>query len=291
MAHAEYSATTLQNRVNTSAPIHLLQVFNGGKPCGWLGQTPASYWFHYSSNHPQQPWVSLLMPPTTNFYQQAELFPVFAQYTDQLTQLHLPNGTQLGALSFANPDNPVVVPPIRMPPPLQPGQSILIANPGTTKGRRPFADTLVHHPSCWPMVQHLQLSKKQIDPNNRLHALRWAHQVQHTGKWVQHPRPDLDPHLHQLYGFETIRSVLNTNSRQFNTLATNSNKFAQVLYEVARTYCKNSSAEIALLALLMRHIHSGHLNAYLVYEQAAPHTHKQHPRVLGLEYLPNTPPP
>ncbi|BET24786.1 hypothetical protein RGQ30_02870 [Limnobacter thiooxidans] len=277
--------------MNTSAPIQLLQVFNGGKPCGWLGQTPTSYWFHYSSNNPQQHWVSLLMPPTSNFYQQSELFPVFGQHTDRLNQLHLLNGTQLGALSFANPDNPVVTPPLRTPPLLRAGQTALIANPGGFQVRRPFADTLVHHPSCWPMVQHLQLSKKQIDPSNRLHALRWTQHVQHTNDWVQHPRPDLQPHQHQLYGFEAIHSVLNINLTQFNTLAKNRSKFAQVLQEVVRTFCKNPSAEMALLALLLRHLQLGYLNAYLVYEQATTQTAKQQPRVLGLEYLPGTPLP
>ena len=280
--------------MTTHQRIQTLQVFNGGKPCGWLGQTATGFWFHYASNNPKQHWVSLLMPPRINFYQQADLFPVFAQHldfqtsscagseADALSHLNQLNGQQLGSLSFANPDNPVVTPPLRSPPRLAAGQRALIANPNTPLVRRPFADTLVHHSSTWPWVQTLQQLKKQGDPNNRLQALRWALQAQHNGEWVQHPRPDLAPYQQHLYGFEAVHAVLNLNLQQFNALAENSNRFVQVLHEVARTYCKNFSAEIELLQHLLPYIQQGHLSAYLVYEQ---HPNSK-PAVLGFDYLP-----
>lgn len=292
MAHFEYRTATLQNPVTAHQQIQTLQVFNGGKPCGWFGQTATGFWFHYASNTPQQHWVSLLMPPSTNFYQQADLFPVFAQHlggragldADVLNQLHQLNGQQLGSLSFANPDNPVVTPPLRTPPRLEPGQRALIANPNTSTVRRPFADTMVHHPSCWPLIQTLQQLKKQADPNNRLHGLRWAYQAQLLDQWVEHPRPDLAPYQQHLYGFEAVHAVLNLNPQQFNTLLENSNRFAQVLHEVARTYCKNFSAEIELLQKLLPFISRGQLQASLVYQQQAARTSR--PIVLGLDYLP-----
>lgn len=295
MAHLEHSATTLQNPVTTRQRIQTLQVFNGGKPCGWLGQTPSGFWFHYASNNPQQHWVSLLMPPRINFYQQSDLFPVFAQHlggragldADVLNQLHQFNGQQLGSLSFANPDNPVVTPPLRTPPQLVAGQRALIANPNTSTVRRPFADTMVHHPSCWPLIQTLQQLKKQVDPNNRLHALRWAQLAQHTGEWVQHPRPDLAPYQQHLYGFEAVHAVLNLSPQRFNTLLENGNRLEQVLQEVARTYCKNFSAEIDLLQHLLPYIQQSQLSAYLVYEQATAHIKPPRPKVLGIEYLPS----
>jgi hypothetical protein len=232
------------------------------------------------------------MPPSTNFYQQADLFPVFAQHlgwragldADVLNQLHQLNGQQFGSLSFANPDNPVVTPPLRTPPQLVAGQRALIANPNTSTVRRPFADTMVHHPSCWPLIQTLQQLKKQADPNNRLHGLRWAYQAQLLDQWVEHPRPDLAPYQQQLYGFEAVHAVLKQNQQQFKILAENSNRLAQVLHEVARTYCKNFSAEIELLQKLLPFIARGQLQASLVYQQQAAHT--SHPIVLGLEYLP-----
>lgn len=299
MAHLEHSATTLQNPVTTHQRIQTLQVFNGGKPCGWLGQTATGFWFHYASNNPKQHWVSLLMPPRINFYQQAELFPVFAQHlgapagseADALSQLHQLNGQQLGSLSFANPDNPMVTPPPRTPPWLVAGQRALIANPNTSTVRRPFADTMVHHPSCWPLIQTLQQLKKQADPSNRLHALRWTLYAQHTGQWVQHPRPDLAPYQQHLYGFEAVHAVLNLNPQQFNALAETNNKFEQVLHEVARTYCKNFSADIELLQLLLPYIRQGCLGAHLVYEQSGAQAKSQKPEVLGLEYLSALPPP
>lgn len=276
--------------MTTIRQIQTLQVFNGGKPCGWLGRTATGYWFHYSSNNPQQHWVSLLMPPCTNFYQQAELFPVFAQHlgahtnskADTLSQLLQLRGQQLGSLSFANPDNPVVIPPLRTPPALAPGQSVLIAS----QARKPFADTLVHHISAWPLIQNLLHIKKQTDPTNLLHGLRWAYQAQHTEQWVEHPRPDLAPYQQHLYGFETMHVVLNQNPHQFQTMAKHGNRFAQVLQEVARTYCKNFSAEIVLLQHLLPYIQQGHLNAHLVYEQTTAHSKPSRPKVLGIEYLP-----
>lgn len=292
MAHLEYGTRTLQNPVTTPQQIQTLQVFNSGKPCGWLGQTATGFWFHYASNTPQQHWVSLLMPPSTNFYQQAELFPVFAQHlgapagsqADALSHLNQLNGQQLGSLSFANQDNPVVTPPLRTPPRLETGQRALIANPNTSTVRRPFADTMVHHPSCWPLIQTLQQLKKQADPSNRLHGLRWAFQAQLNGQWVQHPRPDLAPYQQHLYGFEAVHAVLNLSPQQFNALAETTHKFEQILHEVARTYCKNFSAEIELLQKLLPFIAQGQLQASLVYQQQAAHTPR--PIVLGLEYLP-----
>lgn len=279
MAHFEYRTATLQNPVTAHQQIQTLQVFNGGKPCGWLGQTATGFWFHYASNTPQQHWVSLLMPPSTNFYQQADLFPVFAQHlggragldADVLNQLHQLNGQQLGSLSFANPDNPVVTPPPRTPPQLVAGQRALIANPNTSTVRRPFADTMVHHPSCWPLIQTLQQLKKQADPNNRLHSLRWAYQAQLLDQWVEHPRPDLAPYQQHLYGFEAVHAMLKQNPQLFKILAENSNRFAQVLHEVARTYCKNFSAEIELLQKLLPLISRGQLQASLVYQQQRTH--------------------
>lgn len=278
--------------MTTRQRIQTLQVFNGGKPCGCLGQTPAGFWFHYASNNPQQHWVSLLMPPRINFYQQSDLFPVFAQHlgasasseADALSQLLQLNGQQLGSLSFANPDNPVVIPPLRTPPWLAAGQRVLIAIRDTAQARRPFADTLVHHISAWPLIQNLQHIKKQADPNNRLQGLRWVLHAQHTGQWVQQPRPDLAPYQQHLYGFEAVHAVLNQNPQQFKTLA-NSNRFTLVLQEVVRTYCKNFSAEIELLQHLLPYIQQGYLKAYLVYEQTTAQAKSQHPKVLGLEYL------
>lgn len=239
------------------------------------------------------------MPPSQNFYQKAELFPVFAQHANTLEDLAQLNGQQLnsqqllGLLSFANPDNPVVTPPLRIPPKLAPGQSVLIAKPSTSQygnnTRKLFADTVVHQASCWPLVQTLQQIKKQADPNNRLQALRWALQAEHTGEFVLYPRPDMDTYQQQLYGFETIHSVLNLDPQRFgalahDSLAKNHSKFVQLLHEVARTYCKNFAAEIDLLQHLLPFIVRGQINTHLVYKQ---HTSsKPMPTVLGLEYLP-----
>ena len=223
------------------------------------------------------------MPPSQNFYQQTELFPVFAQYGNSLAELHQRNGTQLGTLSFANPDNPVVKQPLRTPPPLLPGQSALIATQHGSQLRRNFADTVVHHESTWSLVQQLQAIKHQADPNNRLQALRWALQAQLVNGYVQHPRPDMDAYQQTLYGFESIASVLNLDQAQLLSLAENTTRFTQVLHEVARTYCKNFAADIELLKLLIPLLAKGTLSAHLVYAQ---HSNSK-PQISGLEYLPH----
>ena len=264
------------------SPIQTLQVFNSGKPCGWLGQSKNGYWFHYSSNNPQQYWVSLLMPPSQNFYQHVELFPVFAQYGESLDELHRRNGTQLGTLSFANPDNPVVKQPLRTPPPLLPGQSALIINSQLTQMRRSFADTLVHPEATWPLVQQLQAIKSQADPNNRLHALRWSLHAQPSNGYVHHTRPDMDAYQQQLYGFESVGSVLNLDQWQLLQLEGNTVKYGQVLQEIARTFCKNFSAEIELLNLLLPLLKARSIEVHLAYEQH----NSDKPFVRGLDYLP-----
>jgi hypothetical protein len=271
----------------------MLQVFNSGKPCGWLGQTPAGFWFHYISNNPQQNWVSLLMPPSTNFYQQAELFPVFAQHlpskgTDlpPLEYLHQHNGEHLGALSFANPDNPVVKPPLRfVPEELQPspGQRMLVS----AQPRKPFADTLVYHRSIWPLVQTLHALKTQADPNNRLHALRWTLQAQLSDNLVWHPRPDMDSYQQHMLGLEQVHFVLNLSIEQYAALNTNPNRHFQVLQEVVRTYCKNFAAEIQLLEHLLPLLRSGQITAHITYVAGKDTGQNAKPTVQGMQYLPS----
>ena len=211
------------------------------------------------------------MPPSQNFYQQAELFPVFAQHlpgdtnsettsVSPLAFLHQFNGRQPGALSFANPDNPVVKQPLRTPPALLPGQSALIAQ----QTRRNILDTLVHHESVWPTVQALLAIKKKTDPHNRLPALRWALEAEHINGFVWHPRPDMDTYQQQLFGFEPLSSVLNLNRQQFKALTEHPDKLPLVLAEVARTYCKNAASEISLIQQLLPLLLTGNIEAYLV---------------------------
>lgn len=275
-----------------STPVQLLQVFNSGKPCGWLGQSKQGFWFHYASNNPAQHWVSLLMPPSQNFYQHAKLFPVFAQYLPSdtgseisidspLAFLHQFNGKQLGALSFANPDNPLVKQPLRIPPPLLPGQSALIAQ----QTRKNIADTLVHHESVWPTVQTLQTIKKKADPQNRLQALRWALEAENINGLVWHPRPDMNTYQQQLLGFEPLTSILNLNRQQFKELTEHPSKLALVMAEVARTYCKNAASEIALIQQLLPLLRTGNIQAHLVYSHGNQRENADQPTVIGFDYL------
>lgn len=278
---------------STSKPVQLLQVFNGGKPCGWLGQTQTGFWFHYVSNSLQQSWVSLLMPPSTNFYQQAELFPVFAQHLPSkstnlppLAYLHQHNGKHLGALSFADPDNPVVKAPLRFVPEelqLRPGQCMLVSS----QSRRPFADTLVYHSSTWPLVQTLNALKTQSDPNNRLHALRWTLETRHSDNLIWHPRPDMDSYQQHILGLEQIHCVLKLSQAQYGSLSLNANRHFQVLQEVVRTYCKNFAAEIQLLEHLLPLLRSGQITAQIIYQPPKTHANHSRPTVFGLEYLPS----
>ena len=226
------------------------------------------------------------MPPSQNFYQHVELFPVFAQYGESLDELHRRNGTQLGTLSFANPDNPVVKQPLRTPPPLMPGQSALLINSQVAQLRRSFADTLVHPETTWPLVQQLQAIKNQADPNNRLHALRWSLQAQLSNGYVLHPRPDMDAYQQQLFGFEALTSVLNLNRRQYCALTQQPHKLALLLAEVARTYCKNAASEIELIQRLFPLLDTQNVQSFLVYDLSNNRENRDQPTVIGFEFLP-----
>jgi hypothetical protein len=284
--------------MQVTSSIQLLQVFNGGKPCGWLGQTSTGFWFHYSSNNFEQNWVSLLMPPSTNFYEQEELFQVFAQHLpsahnqhSSLDLLHQLNGKQLGTLSFANPDNPVVKSPVCVLPAALPNQAFPEIETGqymliSTQQRKPFADTLVHHVSKWSLVQQLQAIKQKIDPNSRLHGLRWALQTQYSNHAIWYTRPDLDTYRQQFLGFEAVRSVFNLNSDDYANLVLNGSRFDRILQELIRTYCKNFALEIELMQALLPMLIDGQINASLVYQTKTPSESSYRPIVLGMEYLP-----
>lgn len=232
------------------------------------------------------------MPPTTNFYQQETLFQVFAQHLpsngDKLSALDYLreyNGKHLGALSFADPDNPVVKAPQWLAredlpllnlPSLQVGERILLS----TQIRKPFADTVAYHQSAWPTVQALQQIKQKADPQNRLQALRWALQAEHSEQLVWHPRPDVDFYRQQLLGFEHVHSALNLTTSQYANLARHDDKFFQIHQEVVRTYCKNTASEIQLLKHMLPLLQTGQASAHLVYAEG-----KLQPQVLGVQYM------
>lgn len=232
------------------------------------------------------------MPPSTNFYIQERLFEIFAQHIPSnsstlspLDYLHQHNGKHLGALSFANPDNPMVKAPQRIPsknmrhislPNLQAGEHVLVS----TQTSKPFADTMVYHQSKLPLAQALQGIKNQADPQNRLQALRWAQQIEHSEQLLWHPRPDVDFYRQQLLGCEHIRSLLNLSSDQYAALTQHGNKFSQIHQEVIRTYCKNTAVEIQMLEHMLPLLLSGQISAHLIYGEG-----KRQPTVLGMQYL------
>ena len=301
------------------APLQLLQVFAHGQPCGWLGKNPTGFWFHYHHNGPQQHWVSLLMPPTHNFYQQRKLFQVFAQHLpslarQQATQQHYPgielgpldflclfNDHHLGPLRVVNPDNPVVRPLATTQPsalstlhfdaliqqqpqchmPLSKQHPSLLLG---TQARKPFADTLIYSTSSWPLLQGLQTIKAQVDPNNRLRALRWANQSICAAHLVHSLRPDLDFYQQGLLGFEHASSLLNVSHADYQQLLA-SPRCMPVLTELARTYCKNFALEIALLQALETPLRDGQLAPFLVYSPTNRNENTTIPTIFGLEYL------
>lgn len=281
--------TGMQNAAKKN--LQVLQVFNSGRPCGWLGHTAAGFWFHYSSNSLQQNWVSLLMPPRINFYQSRELFPVFAQHLPQsvsrdprqaLAWLEHYQGNHLGSLSFANPDQPVIRPLLRSPADVQPGQTAFFCK----LSKKPFADTQVQHVSLWAFIQNLRHIKKTVDPDNRLQGLGWTLQASSDHALVTHPRPDFDPYLQQLLGFEHVNSLLKLTSDKHQSLILDKSRFKLMLHEVIRTYCKYAPGEIRLLDSLFQMIQKSEMTAHIVYRP----TRGGPPEVLGMEYLPSVDP-
>lgn len=126
------ASNLLQQLPRINGTVKVLQVFNKGQACGWLGREEApgdmGYWFHYASGNINQYPICALMPANRTMYRWHSLFPVFEQHLpctagcDFLQTLY-PNSTlgplellsligadTLGPLSFANPDAPYVRP-------------------------------------------------------------------------------------------------------------------------------------------------------------------------------------
>ena len=305
-----------------SGPVALLQVFNRGQPCGWLGQHAGGFWFHYNSASAQQPWLSLLMPPSQNFYQSNTLFGVFAQHlpTPQgvawlqqfyphvhlgpLELLALAGANTLGSLSFANPDAPLVQPRIV----LNTAQlQVLPAHPEVVLGvplLRQFEPTrhtnhlasstarynnpdLWVFSSAWLNETNTELVKiaKETDPNGLLRGLQWVEQVQAGEHWAWCPRPEYDTFRQHRLGLDSFASVLNLSSNAFAELMQHPKRFRLVAHEVIRTYCKNSALEIKRFDALAHLLQAGHIQAHLVYEQAGVNSTTNKPQVLGVEYF------
>jgi hypothetical protein len=305
-----------------SGPVALLQVFNRGQPCGWLGQHQQGFWFHYNSASAQQPWLSLLMPPSQNFYQSATLFEVFAQHlpTPQGTawlqqfypQVHLgalellalAGANTLGSLSFANPDAPLVQPRVV----LNTAQLLALpAQPDTVLGApvlRHFEPTQhanylasgtarYNNPDLWvfstPQTKAIQIElahiAKETDPNGLLRGLQWVEQVQAGEHWAWCPRPEFDAFRQHRLGLDSFASVLNLSSTAFVELMQQPKRFRLVACEVIRTYCRNTALEIERFEALIHLLQAGHIQAHLVYEQPALHSPANKPQVLGVEYF------
>ncbi|MCR2745201.1 hypothetical protein [Limnobacter parvus] len=301
------------------APLQILQVFNNGQPSGWLGKSMDGFWFHYGNNNPYQNWVSVLMPPCINFYQQTELFQVFAQHLPSKSQqettqqqypeielgaldfLYLFDESHLGSISFANPDNPVVRPLNMVAPAALANvhfndllkQHVQCSMPGATNNaailisthpRQRFADTLVYAKNAWATVQLLKNFKEELDPSNRLHALRWATNSKPMAQLTYCQRPDLDLYQQRLLGLEHVSSLLNMSSSAFQHFILG-NRLIPVLQEIARTYCKNFSLETKVISALSPLLRTGKITPFLVYATNQNNLKTTLPTVFGLEYL------
>jgi len=297
--------------------VALLQVFNKGLPCGWLGKSAQGFWFHYNSGASTQSWLCLTMPPTQNHYQQQHLFPVFQQHLPtpqgcEWLQQHMPNtplgelellamagANTLGSLSFSNPDAPVVQPRMHtttqrlqhiardqtntLGTPLLQGFSgeqhstFLVGN----QARNNAPNLLVHLLQNTRSVQELQNEllkiKARADPSNKLQGLRWASTIQTGNALWFHNRPDLEPFQQQRLGMDNIETLLNLNPLQYRELLAHPARFRLVCHEVIRTYCKHAQEEIKLLDALFDWIVQGTLKPCVVYEPR--------PTVLGMNYL------
>ena len=306
---------------NQHRPIQVLQVFYAGRPCGWLGLSDQGYWFHYSSNTVNQAWVCLLMPPSTNFYLAPTLFPAFAQhlpgpamqqqvqelYCDvqlgELDYLYLFNTSHLGPVSYANPDNPVVVrnPYINLEVLDQEffGNHDLEALPLSsgattystgclirTTPRDGPPDTLLLQTTALPTIHALIEAKKKADPLDRLPGLRWISGITISTHYYWFSRPDKALWDQKILGMEKMTSVLNLSELEYDALLSHKGQYVSVIEEVIRTFCPNSAAEIMLFKQLVNLLTNRAIQAFVIYQQAKPLVMPQRPKIVGLEYLP-----
>lgn len=309
-----------------SGPVEVLQVFNRGQACGWLGKVEdkdqQGFWFHYNSVSANQPWLSLLMPPSKNFYQSSTLFEVFAQHLPTplgvaslqqyyphvqlgpLELLSLAGTNTLGSLSFANPDAPLVQPRMSLNSsqlqhlPAHP-ESVLGAPLLRLFGRPPRITYLVgsttrfNNPDLWvfPTLNWQRTgcalldAAQSSDPNGLLRGLQWVEQVQAGEYWAWCPRPEYDTYRQHRLGLDSFASVLNLSSTAFAELMQHLKRFRLVAREVIRTYCRNSALEIKRFDALAHLLQAGNIQAHLVYEQAGANSATNKPQVLGVEYF------
>lgn len=302
-------------------PLQVLQVFNGGRPCGWLGCSDQGYWFHYGSNTSSQAWVGLLMPPSANFYQASTLFPAFAQHLPEqklqeqvqqlyadvqlgmLDYLYLFNMTHLGPVSYANPDNPVVLqnPYVDLTAitqesfehsaiqalPLSAGQAVdATCHLVRITPRASLSDTLLFPSIEKSTINALLEAKKKADPQNRLTGLRWLPNTTVSSQFCWFPRPDLIPYDQRLLGIEKISSILNMTDQEYAHLLECEGLYVSVIEEAIRTFCRHSAAEISLFRQLVPLLSSKGIQVFVVYQQAKPSAALQRPSIVGLEFLP-----
>lgn len=307
--------------------VTLLQVFNRGLPCGWLGTSTHGFWFHYSSGANRQPWVSLTMPPSQNHYQQRTLFSAFQQHLparkgcewlqqqlpdtslDELQLLSLAGTNVLGSLSFANPDAPLVQPRAWastaqllqldvtdlqiLGSPLLSGLCSMSRCQflSGTQARNATPHLLVHLPEHAKQIHtlHNELleAKTGADPNSRLNALKWLHSSQFGKILWFQERPDFEPFRQQRLGLDLFQTLMNISNLEYAELQQNTKRFRQVCHEVIQTFCKNAQQEIKLFDALFELVLQGKIQPFVLYQQPTGHNTGTIPTVLGVDYLAN----
>lgn len=279
---------------------NLVQVFNLGRPSGWLGQQEApgqqdalgqqgqagQHWFQYSSRTPQQPWFSLLVPPSQTLHIQGAAFPAFS-HLSSLADLPALSNQWLGTLSFANPDAPVVRPrrilaietlqnldfnelAERVGDPIPPHHGLLVQ----TDRRFGTADTLAY-PALPKALHNL--------PGHRL-----------VGTLSLLPRPDFNPTTQQRLGAEHLHSSLGLGWKDWENLLGGPQRLLfNMACEAIRTYSRQHGPLISQFKSQLNFICSGVLNPYWLYRQPVgmPQITQRppqqfRPQVLGLTYLP-----
>lgn len=273
----------------------LVQVFNLGRPSGWLGAQSAwgkpattggqgQHWFQYTSRNPSQPWFSLLTPPSQTLYLQSAAFPAFS-HLGSLAELAACSNQWLGTLSFANPDAPVVRP-----------RRIL---PTSTLQTLTFAELLNRVGDPAPLHHGLlvQTDRRYCTADtlaypalpSALHALPGHRQV---GALSLLPRPDFNPTTQQRLGAEHLHCSMGLHWHDWETLLGGPQKaLFSMACEAIRTYGRQHGLLIAQFKSNLNLICSGALNPYWIYQQpgamqASHPSQPSRPQVLGLAYLP-----
>lgn len=283
--------TVLNQLPRLAEPTRVLQVFNKGRPCGWLGEAKDHLWFHYASGSTEQAPVSLLMPASQTHYSWPRMFPAFEQHLpskdgrkalqalypkrllSDLDLLGLVGSNTWGTLSFSNPDSPYAQSRLHITQDalsqLEPHTLGTLA-PGVlstldAQGYRQLfcaletghgiTASVVHRKGAGvhrhTLLRVLLEVRQTANPRRQTPALGWLDSVREELHCLHHRRQDTNILGQGRMATESLHSALGLNRDGMNQLLGDPKRFRRAVHEVIWTFCRLPAVECRMFDALL----------------------------------------